>query len=65
MIISLIFFGAVGYFVYNISQCVARFTRLTMLLDAKIFGIIGLGAYVYLVYINQDVLLEALMRPIS
>ncbi|MAQ73114.1 MAG: hypothetical protein CMD49_02245 [Gammaproteobacteria bacterium] len=63
--ISLVFFGAVGYFAYNITQCVARILKLTTFIDSKIFGVLGLIVYVYLVYMNSDVLLEAMMKPIS
>tara|TARA_B100001750_G_C15493368_1_gene592647 strand:- start:581 stop:787 length:207 start_codon:yes stop_codon:yes gene_type:complete len=65
MLISLIFFGAVGYFVYSASQCVAGITRLTRILNAKIFGVIGVIVYIYLVYVNQAVLLEAMKAPLA
>tara|TARA_B100000686_G_C16278730_1_gene707715 strand:+ start:203 stop:409 length:207 start_codon:yes stop_codon:yes gene_type:complete len=65
IIISLVFFGAVGYFVYNISQCVAGIFKLNTFLDSKVYGVLGVVVYVYLVYTNQAVLLEAMMKPIS
>ncbi len=65
IIISLVFFLSVGYFVYNASQCVAGFVRLNRVIDSKFFGILGVIVYVYLVYVNQAVLFEAMMRPLA
>ncbi|MEC8996063.1 MAG: hypothetical protein VYA22_00245 [Pseudomonadota bacterium] len=64
-IISLVFFGSVGYFVYNFSQCIAGILKLNTLLDSKVFGVLGVLAYVYWVYANLAILQEAIMRPIS
>ncbi len=65
MIISLVFFLAVGYFVYNASQCVAGAVRLNRIANSKIFGVLGVVVYVYLVYANHTILLEAMMKPLA
>ena len=64
-IIGLIFFIAVGYFAYNFSQCIGTFTRLNQIIHTKVFGVAGVLLYVYLVYNNQDVLMNALLSPLQ
>ena len=63
--LGVIFFVAVGYFAYNFSQCIGTFTRLNKIIHTKVFGVAGVLLYVYLVYNNQDVLMNALMRPLQ
>ena len=66
-IIGVIFFVAVGYFAYNFSQCIGTFTRLNKIIHTKVFGVAGvlLLLYVYLVYNNQDILMNALLSPLQ
>ena len=64
-IIGLIFFIAVGYFAYNFSQCIGTFTRLNKISHTKVFGVVGVLLYVYLVYTNQDTLVTALLSPLQ
>ncbi len=64
-IIGLIFFIAVGYFAYNFSQCIGTFTRLNKIIHTKVFGVVGVLLYVYLVYTNQDTLVTALLSPLQ
>ena len=64
-IIGLIFFIAVGYLAYNFSQCIGTFTRLNKIIHTKVFGVVGVLVYVYLVYSNQDTLMTALLSPLQ
>ena len=64
-IIGLIFFIAVGYFAYNFSQCIGTFTSLNKIIHTKVFGVVGVLLYVYLVYSNQDTLMTALLSPLQ
>ncbi len=64
-IIGITFFSAVGYFAYNFSQCIGGFTRLNQIIPSKVFGISGLALYLYLVYSNQDALVDALLSPLK
>ena len=64
-IIGLIFFIAVGYFAYNFSKCIGTFTRLNKIIHTKVFGVVGVLLYVYLVYTNQDTLVTALLSPLQ
>ena len=64
-IIGLIFFIAVGYFAYNFSQCIGTFTRLNKIIHTKVFGVVGVLLYVYLVYSNQETLMAALLSPLQ
>ena len=64
-VIGLIFFIAVGYFAYNFSQCIGTFTRLNKIIHTKVFGVVGVLLYVYLVYSNQDALMTALLSPLQ
>ena len=64
-IIGLIFFIAVGYFAYNFSQCIGTFTRLNKIIHTKVFGVVGVLLYVYLVYNNQDTIVTALISPLQ
>ena len=59
------FFVAVGYFAFNFSQCIGAFTRLDKIIPTKIFGLVGLLTYIYLVYVNQDVVITALKQPLA
>ena len=63
--LGVIFFVAVGYFAYNFSQCIVTFTRLNKIIHTKVFGVVGVLLYVYLVYNNQDVLMNALLSPLQ
>ena len=51
--IGFVFFGAVGYFAYTFGQCLCNFTRLNKLINTKIAGAAAVIAYVYLIYVNQ------------
>jgi|TARA_B100001113_G_scaffold347791_1_gene340721 hypothetical protein len=64
-IIGFVFFASVGYFAYNIGQCIAAFTRLNKIINQKVFGVLGVLIYFYLVYANQVILINALSRPLS
>tara|TARA_Y100001970_G_C13875522_1_gene671201 strand:- start:144 stop:359 length:216 start_codon:yes stop_codon:yes gene_type:complete len=64
-IVGLTFFVAVGYFAYNFSQCIGTFTRLDKIIPTKIFGVVGLLAYIYVIYANQDVVIAALKQPLT
>ena len=64
-IIGFVFFASVGYFAYNISQCIGVFTRLDKIINKQVFGVLGVLIYFYLVYTNQVVLINALSRPFS
>ena len=63
--LGVIFFVAVGYFAYNFSQCIGTFTRLNKIIHTKVFGVVGVLLYVYLVYSNQDILMTALLSPLQ
>tara|TARA_Y100001958_G_scaffold146505_1_gene126285 strand:+ start:238 stop:441 length:204 start_codon:yes stop_codon:yes gene_type:complete len=64
LIIGLVFFFAVGYFAYNIGQCVAKFSRLNKIINQKIFGVGFLGFYIYFVVTNQQAIVDAFMAPL-
>jgi hypothetical protein len=57
--IGFVFLGAVGYFAYNFGQCFCTFTRLDKLINKKIGGAAVLIAYVYLIYVNQTLVVDA------
>ena len=61
--ITFIFFGAIGYFAYTFGQCLCVFSRLDKLINKKIIGALSVLIYFYLVYVNQDSLLAALIKP--
>ena len=62
-LIGFLFFGAIGYFAYTLGQCVCVFSRLDNLINKKIIGALSVLIYFYLVYVNQDSLLAALIKP--
>ena len=62
-VIGLVFSVAIGYFAYTFGQCVSLFTRLDRLINKKVFGVLSVFLYFYLVYINQDSLISALSKP--
>ena len=62
-LIGFIFFGAIGYFAYTFGQCVCVFSRLDNLINKKLIGALSVLIYFYLVYVNQDSLLAALIKP--
>ena len=64
-VLGMVFFVAVGYFAFNFSQCIGTFTRLGKIIPTKIFGVVGLLAYIYLVYANQDAVITALKQPLT
>ena len=64
-LIGFIFFGAIGYFAYTFGQCLAVFSRLDKIMDKRIFGVISLFLYLYFVYMNQAMLVDAFMKPIN
>ena len=57
--IGFVFLGSVGYFAYNFGQCFCTFTRLDKLINKKIGGAAVLIAYVYLIYVNQTLVVDA------
>ena len=62
-LIGFLFFGAIGYFAYTLGQCVCVFSRLDNLINKKLIGALSVLIYFYLVYMNQDSLLAALIKP--
>ena len=62
-LIGFLFFGAIGYFAYTLGQCVCVFSRLDNLINKKLIGALSVLIYFYLVYVNQDSLLAALIKP--
>ena len=64
-LIGFLFFGAVGYFAYTFAQCLCVFSRLDKLINKKIVGVLSVSVYFYYVYINQDVIIRAFMKPIN
>tara|TARA_B100000282_G_C31683261_1_gene467752 strand:+ start:827 stop:1021 length:195 start_codon:yes stop_codon:yes gene_type:complete len=63
--IGILFFFAVGYFAYNFGQCVAKFSRLNMFINQKVFGAGFLGLYVYYVFTNQETIIDAFLAPLK
>ena len=63
--IGFVFLGAVGYFVYNFSQCLCTFTRLNKLINTKIAGVAAVIAYVYLIYANQTLVVDSFMKSMG
>lgn len=63
--IGFIFFSTVGYFAYTFGQCLCVFSRLDKLINKKIIGVLSVFLYLYYVYINQDELINAFMKPIK
>ena len=64
-LVGFIFFGAIGYFAYTFGQCLCVFSRLDKIMNKKIIGVLSVCLYIYFVYVNQDVLIEALMKPFT
>ena len=62
-LIGFLFFGAVGYFAYTFGQCLCVFSRLDKVIDKKIVGVLSVFLYIYFVYMNQDALVGALIKP--
>ena len=62
-LIGFLFFVAIGYFAYTLGQCVCVFSRLDNLINKKLIGALSVLIYFYLVYVNQDSLLAALIKP--
>ena len=62
-LIGFIFFGAIGYFAYTFGQCVCVFSRLDRIINKKLIGVLSVFIYFYLVYVNQDSLIAALIKP--
>ena len=65
MLIGLIFFLAVGYFSFTFGQCVAKFSRLDLLIHPKIFGTAFLALFIFYVYSNQIEIIEVLMASLK
>ena len=63
--IGFVFFGAVGYFVYNFGQCLCTFARLNKLINTKIAGVAAVIAYVYLIYANQTLVVDSFMSSMG
>jgi hypothetical protein len=64
-LIGFLFFGAIGYFAYTFGQCLCVFSRLDKIINKKFIGVISVLFYFYFVYMNQDMLIEAFMRPLK
>ena len=64
-LIGFLFFGAIGYFAYTFGQCLCVFSRLDKLINKKIVGVLSVFIYFYYVYINQDAIIKAFMKPIN
>ena len=64
-VVGFIFFGAIGYFAYTFGQCLCVFCRLDKIMNKKIIGVLSVFLYIYFVYVNQDVLIQALMKPFT
>lgn len=64
-IVGFVFFGAIGYFAYTFGQCVCVFSRLDSIINKKLIGALSVFIYFYLVYVNQDSLLAALVKPLE
>ena len=62
-LIGFLFFGAVGYFAYTFGQCLCVFSRLDKVINKKIVGVLSVFLYLYFVYMNQDALDAALIKP--
>ena len=62
-IVGFVFFGAIGYFAYTFGQCVCVFSRLDRIINKKLIGVLSVFIYFYLVYVNQDSLIAALIKP--
>jgi hypothetical protein len=64
-VVGFLFFGAIGYFAYTFGQCLCVFSRLDKIMNKKIIGVLSVFLYIYFVYVNQDVLIQALMKPFT
>ena len=64
-VVGFLFFGAIGYFAYTFGQCLCVFSRLDKILNKKVIGVLSVFLYFYFVYVNQDLLVEALMKPFN
>ena len=64
-IVGFVFFGAIGYFAYTFGQCVCVFSRLDRIINKKLIGALSVFIYFYLVYVNQDSLIAALVKPLE
>lgn len=64
-LIGFLFFGAIGYFAYTFTQCLCVFSRLDKFVNKKIVGVLSVFIYFYYVYINQDAVIKAFMKPIN
>ena len=64
-LIGFLFFGAIGYFTYTFSQCLCVFSRLDKIINKKIIGASAVLFYFYFVYMNQDEIINAFMKPIK
>ena len=62
-LMGFLFFGAIGYFAYTFGQCVCVLSRLDRIINKKLIGALSVLIYFYLVYVNQDSLLAALIKP--
>ncbi len=64
-LIGFLFFGAIGYFAYTFAQCLCVFSRLDKIVNKKIVGVFSVLFYFYFVYMNQDEIISAFMKPIK
>tara|TARA_B100000927_G_scaffold285047_1_gene274687 strand:+ start:832 stop:1044 length:213 start_codon:yes stop_codon:yes gene_type:complete len=64
LIIGIVFFLTVGYFSFTFGQCIAKFSRLGLFINQKVFGILFLAFYLFYVYSNQVEIMEVLMASL-
>ena len=62
-LIGFIFFGAIGYFA-TLSN-LTNSSNVSLIMDKRIIGVISLFLYLYFVYMNQEMVLDAFMKPIN
>jgi len=64
LILGIVFFLTVGYFSFTFGQCIAKFSRLSLFINQKVFGILFLAFYLFYVYSNQVEIMEVLMASL-
>ena len=64
-VIGCVFFGGIDYFAYTFVQCLCVFSRLDKIINKKIVGVFSVLFYFYFVYMNQDEIINAFMKPIK
>ncbi|MBH44889.1 MAG: hypothetical protein CMD88_05475 [Gammaproteobacteria bacterium] len=64
-LLGIVLFFAVGGFAYNLGGCVAGFLKLDRLVNKQVVQVVFLVAYVYLVFTNKDLVINAYMTPMT